>query len=133
MLAQKLPFHYLISYFLIAAIAFVVIQVLWSIAGEDKIYLLSFVFYGLMMTICSAGIVWFESLVSNLYREMPHITNLSSEESNAFFEKAVKKIFSKKYSILCGLLYGIVASVGDCFISYGVFNSRLGMTRHRRT
>lgn len=126
-LVQRLPFHYAISYLLIAALAFVVIQVLWSFAGEDKTYLLSFVFYGLMMTICSAGIVWFESLVSKLYEEMPYITSLSNEESKAFFERAVQNIFSKKYSIFCGLLFGTIAAAGDCFLNFDLFKTKLGM------
>ncbi|MBN1184155.1 MAG: hypothetical protein JXB49_17825 [Bacteroidales bacterium] len=115
-LVEKIPFHYGVSILIIGVICFVLMQLSWYNYNEDGIYLVSFLLFTLQMIISWAGLIWVYRMISKNYIYFIKLSSLDQASSEQNFIKHHDRIFHKWYSLLFGILVGLIAAAGDYIV-----------------
>ncbi len=113
---ENIPFHYVVSVFIICVLLFGVVQFFWYRLDENKIYLLSFLTFAVQMMISWAGLIWIYKIINNNYASYIQISPESKENASNMYIKHNNRIFNNTNSILVGIVVGAVASAGDYMV-----------------
>jgi hypothetical protein len=115
-LVEKIPIHYTVSILIFGIICFVLIQMSWYKLNEDKIYLFSFLAFTIQMVFSWAGLIWILNIINDNYYSFIHISTLEKDAAVQKFIRFHKIIFHTRNSLIAGILFGLIASIGDYFV-----------------